>query len=134
MTRDPSDSQIDRYLPNRALAYLGGAKSLAGRSSWYTGKLKFLLIADIGYHSIPWLGGLGLSEVEFLALLGLFWLTTVLFEYFVMWPATLIFGNRHGEDANRSPIRQDTQEILRRLDDPEREERQQERVESTLNE
>lgn len=117
MPRDPKDSQLDRYVPNRVLAYLGAAKSLAGRSSWYTGKLKFLFIADIGYHSIPWIDQLGLTEVEFLAVIGVFWLSTILFEYFVMWPASIIFGNIHGEDANRSPIRRDTQEILARLDE-----------------
>lgn len=119
MPRDPSDSQIDTYVSERALAYLGAAKSLAGRSSWYTGKLKFLAIMDVGYHTIPWIGGLGLSEVEFILLIAGFWAATVAFEYFVMWPATIIFGNFHNEHVNRSPIRQDTQAILDRLDELE---------------
>lgn len=115
--RDPKDSQLDRHLPTRGLAYLGAVKQLASRSSWYTGKLKFLFIADIGYHAIPWVGDLGLSEPEFLAVIGVFWGLTIALEYFLMWPAEIIFLRVHGEDPNRSPVRQDTQEILRRLDE-----------------
>lgn len=117
MPRDPKDSQIDRYVSSRVLAYLGAAKSLAGRSSWYTGKLKFLAIMDVGYHTIPWVGGLGLSEIQFIVLIGFFWATTVAVEYFVMWPATIIFGKVHSEDPKRSPLRRDTQQILDEIQD-----------------
>lgn len=119
MVRDPKDSQIDRWIPNQLALYLGGALVLYGRTSYYTNKVKAVLLLVVSYG---FLGG-DLPPVaewftitEWFAIYLAFVGIAAAVEYFVRWPLTIKFSNHHGEDANRSPIRQDTQEILERLD------------------
>lgn len=121
MVRDPKHSQIDRYIPDRLALYLGGFLVLYSRTNYYTGKVKSLLLLIISYG---FLGGdlPPLAEMftlaEWFGIYVAFVVAAMAVEYFGRWPLVIRFNRYHNEDAARSPLRQDTQEILRRLPDP----------------
>lgn len=118
MIRDPKHNQIDRYIPNKLSLYAGGFLVLYSRTSYWTNKIKTVLILVISYGI---LGG-DLPPIaewftigEWVLIYAGFVFVAGAVEYFVRWPLTIRFKRYHNEDSDRSPIRRDTKAILAEL-------------------
>lgn len=119
---------MSQLLPQLELGpRIGGAKELATRVAFYNGIANTLMVAGFYYQSNPIIPGTPMRIQDVLPAVEAFYLTLIiggfgvmLFEHVVMVPAQAEYNQLQDFKENRSPIRQDIQDIkdtLEEMDD-----------------
>jgi len=111
--------QIDSYLPARWLRVIGATKTFAARSQFYFSFPQFIMIATLFYYQSGLIQSAFPTIYLWVAFLFVVGLSTMVFEYVVMFPSQITFNAGQNSRENRNPLFREVMALHRRLDDLE---------------